>query len=774
MASFLLLLGILVENLTLYISLPIIMAGNLHKEQMMNSIIKNLVWLLVAVVGAFYFGMLALNTGEEVSATWLVIASVCIYMIGYRFYSKYIAEKVFELDDNRATPAVINNDGKDFVPTNKVVLFGHHFAAIAGAGPLVGPILAAQMGYLPSMIWLLVGVVLAGAVHDFTVLFISMRRNGRSLGEIIKEEMGKTTGSIAMVGILFIMLIIVAILAMVVVNALADSPWGLFTIAMTIPIAVFMGIYMRYLRPGRVGEASVIGFILLLAALYYGQALTDPAHPWHDVFLLKKTTLSLIIIGYGFIASILPVWLLLAPRDYLSTFLKIGVIVAMAIGILIVNPALQMPKVTAFIDGTGPVFAGSIFPFLFITIACGAISGFHALISSGTTPKMVEKESHARPIGYGSMLMESLVGIMALIAACILEPGLYFTINSPLATLDPTAASALSADMNTIEQSVKTILQNGGFVLQPEMLTNGHFVTMIEETTKAVGEPTLVAKTGGAPTFAVGLTQILHEVAGGKESIAFWYHFAILFEALFILTAVDAGTRSGRFLIQDVLGNVYKPMANTQSVLWGVVASAICVAGWGYLLYQGAIDPQGGIFTLWPLFGASNQMLAGIALLLGTVVLFKMGKAKYSWITILPAVWVLLTTLYAAIQKLLPANGERVHDAVSHVATAQNQTALKEKALGFITKLQEMGADASTMLEGKTLEEWQKVVSKADILIHNHTLDAILCAFFIFVTLVVIGATIRICYLTAIGKGEKFPLKEEPYQESKNFSIQAH
>lgn len=740
----------------------------------MNSIIKNLVWLLVAVVGAFYFGMLALNTGEEVSATWLVIASVCIYMIGYRFYSKYIAEKVFELDDNRATPAVINNDGKDFVPTNKVVLFGHHFAAIAGAGPLVGPILAAQMGYLPSMIWLLVGVVLAGAVHDFTVLFISMRRNGRSLGEIIKEEMGKTTGSIAMVGILFIMLIIVAILAMVVVNALADSPWGLFTIAMTIPIAVFMGVYMRYLRPGRVGEASVIGFILLLAALYYGQALTDPAHPWHDVFLLKKTTLSLIIIGYGFIASILPVWLLLAPRDYLSTFLKIGVIVAMAIGILIVNPALQMPKVTAFIDGTGPVFAGSIFPFLFITIACGAISGFHALISSGTTPKMVEKESHARPIGYGSMLMESLVGVMALIAACILEPGLYFTINSPLATLDPTAASALSADMNTIEQSVKTILQNGGFVLQPEMLTNGHFVTMIEETTKAVGEPTLVAKTGGAPTFAVGLTQILHEVAGGKESIAFWYHFAILFEALFILTAVDAGTRSGRFLIQDVLGNVYKPMANTQSVLWGVVASAICVAGWGYLLYQGAIDPQGGIFTLWPLFGASNQMLAGIALLLGTVVLFKMGKAKYSWITILPAVWVLLTTLYAAIQKLLPANGERVHDAVSHVATAQNQTALKEKALGFITKLQEMGADASTILEGKTLEEWQKVVSKADILIHNHTLDAILCAFFIFVTLVVIGATIRICYLTAIGKGEKFPLKEEPYQESKNFSIQAH
>lgn len=738
----------------------------------MNAVVKNLVWLLVAVVGAFYFGMLALNHGEEVSATWLVIASVCIYMIGYRFYSKYIAEKVFELDDNRATPALINNDGKDFVPTNKVVLFGHHFAAIAGAGPLVGPILAAQMGYMPSMIWLLVGVVLAGAVHDFTVLFISMRRNGRSLGEIIKDEMGKVTGTIAMVGILFIMLIIVAILAMVVVNALADSPWGLFTIAMTIPIAVFMGIYMRYLRPGRVGEASVIGFALLLLALYYGHAVADPAHPWHALFTLEKTTLSLIIIAYGFIASILPVWLLLAPRDYLSTFLKIGVIVAMAVGILLVNPTLKMPAVTAFIDGTGPVFAGSIFPFLFITIACGAISGFHALISSGTTPKMIEKESHARAIGYGSMLMESLVGIMALIAACILEPGLYFAINSPLAVLDPAAATALGADMSAVEQSVKGILQNAGFVLQPEMLANGHIANLITESAANVGEPTLIAKTGGAPTFAVGLTQILHEVAGGKESIAFWYHFAILFEALFILTAVDAGTRSGRFLIQDVLGNIYKPMANTKSATWGTIASAICVAGWGYLLYQGAIDPQGGIYTLWPLFGASNQMLAGIALLLGTVVLFKMGKAKHSWITIVPAFWVLLTTLYAAIQKLLPANGERVHDAVSHVATVQNQTALKEKALTFIAKLQEMGADASTMLEGKSLEGWQKVVSKADILIHNHALDAVLCAIFIFVTLVVIGATIRICYLTAIGKGERFPLREEPYQESKNFSLQ--
>lgn len=741
---------------------------------MKNKIVQNLVWLLVAVVGAYYFGMLALNTGESVSATWLVIASVCIYMIGYRFYSKYIAEKVFELDDKRATPAIINNDGKDFVPTNKVILFGHHFAAIAGAGPLVGPILAAQMGYLPSMIWLLVGVVLAGAVHDFTVLFISMRRNGRSLGEIIKDEMGKTTGTIAMIGIFFIMLIIVAILAMVVVNALADSPWGLFTIAMTIPIAVLMGVYMRYIRPGRVGEASVIGFALLLFALYYGHAVADPSHPWHEAFTLEKTTLSLIVIGYGFIASVLPVWLLLAPRDYLSTFLKIGVIVAMAVGIIIVNPSLQMSKVTAFIDGTGPVFAGSIFPFLFITIACGAISGFHALISSGTTPKMVERETHARPIGYGSMLMESLVGIMALIAACILEPGLYFAINSPLATLDPGATSAVTANLGEVEHNLKIILANAGFVLTPEVLEAGHFSNLIATTTQNIGEQTLISKTGGAPTFAVGLTQILHQIAGGKESVAFWYHFAILFEALFILTAVDAGTRSGRFLIQDILGNIYKPMANTKSFVWGTLASFICVVGWGYLLYQGAIDPMGGIHTLWPLFGASNQMLAGIALLLGTVVLFKMGKAKYSFVTIIPAFWVLLTTLYAAFQKLLPANGERVHDAVSHVATAQNQSALREKALGFIAKLQEMGADAGTMLEGKTLEGWQKVADKASILIHNHTLDAVLCALFIVVTFVVIFATIKICYLTYIGKGEKFPLKEEPYQDIKNFDLVAH
>ncbi len=745
---------------------------------MSKKILSYILWIFVAVVGAWYFGLLALNNGEKVSATWVVSAAVCIYLIGYRFYSGFIAERVFVLFDTRVTPAVIRNDGRDFVPTNRVVLFGHHFAAIAGAGPLVGPILAAQMGYLPSMIWLLVGVVLAGAVHDFVVLFISMRRNGRSLGEIIKDEMGKVTGSIAMIGIFFIMLIIVAILAMVVVNALAESPWGLFTIAMTIPIALLMGVYMRYLRPGRVGEASVIGFVLLILALYYGHAVADPSHPWHTLFTLDKKTLALIVIAYGFIASILPVWLLLAPRDYLSTFLKIGVIVAMALGILWVNPSFEMSKVSTFIDGTGPVFAGSIFPFLFITIACGAISGFHALISSGTTPKMIEKESHARAIGYGSMLMESLVGIMALVAACILEPGLYFAVNTPLATLDPGATSAVAANLPVVEENLKVILGQAGFVLTPEMLQEGHFQNLITKTASDINEQTILSRTGGAPTFAIGLTLILHKIVGGEGAMAFWYHFAILFEALFILTAVDAGTRTGRFLIQDMLGNVYKPMANTKSPVYGTLASFICVLGWGYLLYQGAIDPLGGIYTLWPLFGASNQMLAGMALLLGTVVLFKMGKAKYSWVTIVPAFWVLLTTLYAAFQKLLPANGEKVHDAVSHVAAAQKWIGLKETALQKIAEIQEMiakGADAATtQIGGKTLAGWQKILDTAGPTIQNNVLDAVLCAFFIVVVFVVIIATIRICYLTAIGKGEKFPLKEEPYVDAKNFNYAAH
>ncbi|TQR60194.1 carbon starvation CstA family protein [Campylobacter troglodytis] len=710
----------------------------------MNKLILRVFWILVAVLGAWCFGVLALNKGESISAAWLVVASVCIYMIGYRFYSKFIAEKVFELDDNRATPAVINNDGKDFVPTHKAVLFGHHFAAIAGAGPLVGPILAAQMGYLPGMLWLLVGVVLAGAVHDFAVLFISMRRNGRSLGEMIKDEMGKITGRIAMIGILFIMFMIVAILAMVVVNALADSPWGLFTIAMTIPIAIFMGIYMRFIRPGRVGEASIIGFALLILALYYGHAVSSEAHPLHDAFTLSRQSLAIIVIIYGFVASVLPVWFLLAPRDYLSTFLKIGVIVLMAAGILMVNPDLKVPALSNFIDGTGPVFAGSIFPFLFITIACGAISGFHALISSGTSPKMVEKESHTRFVGYGSMLMESLVGIMALIAACVLDPGIYFAINVPLGSLDPAASGALNADLAVVAQNVGNIVQRGGFegfVLSPELLSGA---------AADIGEKTIIARTGGAPTFAIGLTMILHQIIGGQEAMAFWYHFAILFEALFILTAVDAGTRAGRFLIQDILGNIYKPMADTRSYLWGVVASFLCVCGWGYLLYQGTIDPLGGIFTLWALFGATNQMLAGMALLLATVVLFKMGKAKYSFVTIIPAVWVLFTTLWASFQKIMPMNGERVHDAVSHVATAQKWMATKAQAI----------------IDGN-----EALIARADTIIHNNILDAVLCVLVMIVVFVVIFESIKICYLSYKNKAGLFPLKEEPYKKAKDFGF---
>ena len=680
---------------------------------------QKILWAAVAVIGAWCFGVLALNKGESISAVWLVVASACIYLIGYTFYGRFIAYRVFELDDRRATPAVIRNDGRDYVPTNKYVLFGHHFAAIAGAGPLVGPVVAAQMGYLPGTIWLLVGVVLAGAVHDFIVLVLSTRRGGKSLGEMIKDEMGKLTGGIAMIGIFFIMLIIVAILAMVVVKALANSPWGLFTIAMTIPIAIFMGVYMRFLRPGKVSEASIIGFVLLMLALWGGHYVSiDPY--WHDVFSLKGETLALLTIGYGFIAAILPVWLLLAPRDYLSTFLKLGVIIGMAVAIIFVAPELKMPATTKFIDGTGPVFAGPIFPFLFITIACGAISGFHALISSGTTPKMVERETHTLFIGYGSMLMESLVGVMALVAACILSPGEYFAINSPAAVLGKDAVSA-AAYINSI-----------GFSITPEQ---------IGALASNVGETTMMSRTGGAPTFAMGLTMLLHQIIGGKELMAFWYHFAILFEALFILTAVDAGTRTGRFMVQEILGNVYKPFSDTKNSLYGIIATVICVAGWGYLLYSGVTDPMGGIYTLWPLFGASNQMLAGIALLLATVVLFKMGKQKYAFVTITPAIWVLITTLYAAILKLMPANGERVHDAVSHVAIAQNTAA----------KLASLSDPAA--------------IEKAQAIIRNNVIDAVLCALFVVVTIVVIAQTIRMCLKISKGGASEgyFKLAESEY-----------
>ncbi|RBQ27809.1 carbon starvation protein A [Arcobacter sp. CECT 9188] len=685
-------------------------------------------WLFVAILGAVCFGYLALQQGETVSAMYLVVAAVCIYMIGYRFYGRFIAYKVLELDKNRATPAMIHDDGRDYVPTNRSVLFGHHFAAIAGAGPLVGPILAAQLGYLPSMLWILVGGVFAGAVHDFVVLFISSRRNGKSLGEMIKEELGTFVGGVTMIAIFGIMLIIIAILSMVVVKALAESPWGLFTIAMTIPIAIFMGIYMRFLRPGKVGEASVIGFIFLILAIHYGSIIAaDPV--WAARFTFDATTLAFIMMGYGFIAAVLPVWFLLAPRDYLSTFLKIGVIVLMAIAIVIVAPDIQMPKMNSqYFDGTGPVFAGAIFPFLFITIACGAISGFHALISSGTSPKMLENETHALPVGYGSMLMESAVAIMALICATILHPGLYFAINSP------------AAFIGTDVIQVASTISSWGFSVTPEEIIN---------LTKNIGEETILSRTGGAPTFAIGVAIVLHELFGGIDMMAFWYHFAILFEALFILTAVDAGTRACRFMVQDILGNVYKPLGNTNNYFAGILATFLSVAGWGYFLYQGTIDPRGGIYSLWPLFGVSNQMLAGMALLLGTAILFKMGKAKYTWVTILPATFVLVATMYGGIQKVLPyKEGDRVHNAVSHVATAQEQA----------KKIADLEAKLPTLTEQADIDKANADISIANKLKNSNIVNAVLAIFFMFATTLVIIATLGVIFGRI-----KIPLKETPY-----------
>ncbi|MDN5936107.1 MAG: carbon starvation protein A, partial [Nitrosospira sp.] len=538
------------------------------------------------------------------------------------------------LDPTRMTPAYKFNDGLDYVPTNRYVLFGHHFAAIAGAGPLVGPILAAQMGYMPGMLWLLAGVVFGGAVQDFTVLFISTRRDGRSLGDLIKREMGRASGMIALFGTFFIMLILLAVLALIVVKALAESPWGTFTVAATIPIALLMGVYSRFLQPGAIGEVSLIGFILLMLAIVGGQYVQD-IPSLAALLTLTGEQLTWLLIGYGFIASVLPVWLLLAPRDYLSTFLKIGTILGLAIGVLFISPELKMPAFTQFTDGSGPVWSGSLFPFLFITIACGAISGFHSLISSGTTPKMIGNEADARFIGYGAMLTESFVAIMALVAASSLEPGVYFAMNSPAAIIGTTPESA-----------AQTISQ-WGFYVTPEMIT---------QTAKDVGEHSIISRTGGAPTFAVGMAQILSDVIGGRSLMAFWYHFAILFEALFILTAIDAGTRVGRFMLQALLGAFIPAMKRTDSIAASFIATGLCVGGWGYFLYQGVVDPLGGINTLWPLFGIANQMLAGIALILCTCVLFKTKRGRFAWVTMVPATWVIVCTLTAAWQKIFDSN----------------------------------------------------------------------------------------------------------------------
>ncbi|MBC8997834.1 carbon starvation protein A [Pseudomonas sp. N40(2020)] len=679
-----------------------------------NSLLRHLPWLVLAIVGACALGVVALRRGEAINALWIVVAAVAIYLVAYRYYSLFIANHVMQLDPRRATPAVLNNDGLDYVPTNKHILFGHHFAAIAGAGPLVGPVLAAQMGYLPGTLWLIAGVVLAGAVQDFMVLFMSTRRNGRSLGDMVREEMGRIPGTIALFGCFLIMIIILAVLALIVVKALAESPWGIFTVMATIPIAMFMGIYMRYIRPGRIGEISVVGVLLLLGSIWLGgQIAADPV--WAKAFTFTGVQITWMLVGYGFVAASLPVWLILAPRDYLSTFLKIGTIVALAIGILVTMPELKMPALTQFVDGTGPVWKGGLFPFLFITIACGAVSGFHALISSGTTPKLLDNETNARYIGYGGMLMESFVAIMAMVAASVIEPGVYFAMNSP--------AAVVGSDVVSVAQ----VVTSWGFAITPEAL---------QAVANDIGETTILARAGGAPTLAVGIAQILHSVLPGENTMAFWYHFAILFEALFILTAVDAGTRAGRFMLQDLLGSFVPALKRTESWTANLIATAGCVAMWGWLLYQGVIDPLGGINTLWPLFGISNQMLAGIALMLGTVVLIKMKRQRYIWVTLLPATWLLICTTTAGFIKLFDAN----------------------PAIGFLSlakKYSDALANGQVLAPAKSVEQMQHVI-------FNAYTNATLTVLFLFVVFSILFYALKVG-IAAWGKKERTD-KESPFQ----------
>jgi carbon starvation protein len=603
---------------------------NIGKRRRNLRPVRAAIWIVISVLGAIAFGVLALARGETISAAWLLTAAVCTYVIGYRFYSKFLADKVFGLDPGRATPAERFNNGHDFVPTNKWVLFGHHFAAIAGAGPLVGPVLAAQFGFLPGTLWLVIGVVLGGAVQDFTILFCSLRRDGKSLGQMAKEEVSKVTGVTAMIAVLAIMIILLAVLALIVVNALRASPWGLFTIACTIPIALLMGWWMKRWRPGKVGEASIVGALLLLVALVAGGSVAS--HPsLASAFTHSGTSITLMMIAYGFIASVLPVWMLLCPRDYLSTFLKITTVLALGVAILIILPPLRMPALTPFATaGEGPVFAGKLFPFAFITIACGAISGFHSLVASGTTPKMITRETDARMIGYGGMVMESFVGIMAMIAACTLDPGVYFAMNTTPAAL----------------AGASSVLNQAGFVVTPEYM---------QALAAQMGEQTLIARTGGAPSLAVGIAHIFSGVTsvlggGGKTLSALWYHFAIMFEALFILTTIDTGTRVGRFMLQEIVGHVWPKFGETSWLpsVW-ISSGAVCAA-WGYFLWQGVIDPYGGINALWPLFGIANQLLAAVALCVATTILIKMGRQRYAWVTLAPLAWIITVTMTAGTQ----------------------------------------------------------------------------------------------------------------------------
>ncbi len=667
--------------------------------------VRWLLWGAIAVLGAVAWGALALSRGETISAAWLVIAGAASYAIAYRFYSRFLALKVFALDARRATPAERLVNGRDFVPTNRWVLYGHHFAAISGAGPLIGPVLAAQFGFLPGTMWLIAGVILGGAVQDFTILFASIRRDGKSLGQMAKEEVNPVAGLAAMVAILAIMIILLAVLALVVVNALRDSPWGLFTIACTIPIAVLMGWWMKVWRPGKVLEATTVGVVLLMLALLGGQWVsTNPS--WSAAFTWSGTEISWAIIAYGFIASVLPVWLLLCPRDYLSTFLKIGTIVMLAVAIVLLAPPLRMPPVTQFVDGTGPVFAGKLFPFAFITIACGAISGFHALVASGTTPKMVTRETDARLIGYGGMLTESFVGLMAMVAAATLDPGVYFAMNVPAGVLGATAESAAAR------------IAEWGFVLRPEQMT---------ELARQMGEASLLSRTGGAPSLAVGMASILGNAFTGA-GLALWYHFAIMFEALFILTTVDTGTRVGRFMFQELAGHLWKPIGRTSWYPSIVLSSGVVTAGWGYFLYQGVVDPLGGINSLWPLFGISNQLLAAVALCVGTTIIIKMGKARYAWVTMVPLVWLATATLTAGWQKVFAA----------------------DPRLGFLSHAASLVGSSNP---------------NAGRLIFNDRLDAGLALFFMAVVVVVIVASAREWYLV-LARRKAPQVRETPFTET--------
>jgi len=619
------------------------------EEFSVKRLLQIIVWVGVAALGALALSTIAFHRGEPINATWFVLAAVCCYLVAYRFYSAFIAARVLALDNSRATPAERREDGRDFVPTNKWVLFGHHFAAIAGPGPLVGPTLAAQFGYLPGTLWLIAGAAFAGCVQDFVILLCSIRRDGKTLGEMAREEVSERGGFVAHLAVLAIMIILLGVVALVIVNALKSSPWATFTLAMTIPIALLLGVYLRYFRPGRVLEASLIGVALVLFVVVAGQWVADsPA--WAKAFTMSGITLAFAIIAYGFAASALPVWLLLAPRDYLSAFIKAGAIFSLAAGILLVRPQVLMPPLTRFVDGTGPVFAGKIFPFCFITIACGAISGFHSLISSGTTPKMIQREGHARFIGYGAMLLESFVGVMAMVAACAMTPGVYFAINSPASIVGATPAAAAAT------------ISSWGYPLAADTMTN---------LAHAVGEQTLLNRAGGAPSLAVGMAQIFSSTIGGDRLLSIWYHFAIMFEALFILTVLDAGTRVGRFMIQELGGRVWKPLGRMNWMPSILLSSAIIVGAWGYFLYQGVVDPLGGINSLWPLFGISNQLLAAVALVVATTILLKMGKLRWVWITLLPMAWLVVITMTASYQKIFSANARIGFLAQANALTLQ-------------------------------------------------------------------------------------------------------